>query len=507
MARLFGAGAAYDAFLLGFRIPNLARDLFAEGALSAAFVPVFTEYLAKKTHREAAALANLVATALIVVAGAFCLVGMWFTPALVRLLAPGFAQVPGKFELAVTLARVMFPLLLLVALAAQAMGILNACGRFGVPALASTWFNVGSVASGLVLGWGLRPWVAIDPLLAMSVGVVIGGVLQFAWQVPSLVRAGFVFRPRIDWNDPGLRRILRLMGPAVLGASAVQVNVMVNTHFASEIRDASGHVLDGPVSWLAYAFRFMQLPLGLFGVAIGSAMLPAVSRSAAHGRMEEFGETLARSLGMVLFLTIPASVGLAVVGESMIGAVYQSGRFSQADTHQTALALAGYAVGLAGYAAIKVLTPAFYALGDSRTPMLVSALAVAVNLAVATTLVKSTALGHVGLALSTSATALFAAAALYLLLRGRVASVRGHALARNVGKIAAASGAMGLACFASSRAVHAWLGATRAADMADTAISIPLGLAVFGGMALLVRVPECGAAWGAARRACTMLHF
>ena len=498
MARLFGAGQAYDAFLLGFRVPNLTRDLFAEGALSAAFVPVFSEYLAKKGRREAAALSNLVATALLVVVGALCLLGILASPFVVRLLAPGYARVPGKFELAVTLTRVMFPFLLLVALAAQAMGVLNACGRFGVPALSSTWFNVGSVISGLALGWAGGRWLGIPPILAMSIGVVIGGMLQLGSQMPSLRRAGFVFRPRIDWRDAGLRRILALMAPAVIGSAAVQINVMVNTNFASAITDASGRVIDGPVSWLAYAFRFMQLPLGLFGVAIGSATLPAVSRSAALGRMDEFGETLTRSLGMVLLLTVPSSVGLAVLGESMIGAVYQSGRFGAWDTRQTALALSGYAVGLAGYAAIKVLAPALYALGDARTPMLVSVCSVAVNFAAASVLVKAAALGHAGLALSTSIVALFGAAALYAVLRAKLPGVRDGALAASLVKVAAASAAMGVACAASSRAVHAWLGASRGAHLADTAISIPLGVAFFCALAFALRVPEMRTAWSAA---------
>jgi putative peptidoglycan lipid II flippase len=312
-------------------------------------------------------------------------------------------------------------------------------------------------------------------------------------QVPSLLRAGFGFRPRVDWRHPGLARILRTMAPAVLGAAAVQINVMVNTNFASSITDASGRVIDGPVSWLSYAFRFMQLPLGLFGVAIGSATLPAVSRSAALGRLEEFGETVRRSLAMVLLLTLPASVGLAVLGGSMIGVVYQSGRFGAQDTRQTALALAGYAVGLAGYAAIKVLAPAFYALGNVRTPVLVSLASMAVNFVAAASLVKAAEFGHVGLALSTSATALFGAAALYGALRARVPAAGGGGLGASVVKTAAASAVMGAACAASSRALHGWLGASRAGDVADVAISIPLGAAVFYALARLLRVPELGA--------------
>ncbi len=497
MARLFGAGQAYDAFLLGFRIPNLTRDLFAEGALSSAFVPVFTQYLATKGKREAAELSNLVATALLLVVGGICVLGIVFSPQLVWLLASGFARVPGKFELAVTLTRVMFPFLLLVALAAQAMGILNALNQFGIPALSSTFFNIGSVAFGLSFGYTVGRWMGVSLVMSMAWGVVFGGAVQWLFQAPSLYRAGIRYRPRIDFAHPGLRNILRLMGPAILGNAAVQINVLVNTNFASSITDAAGHVINGPVSWLSYAFRFMQLPLGLFGVAIASATLPAISRSAALQQMDEFRLTLSRSLGMVLLLTIPSSVGLAVLGPSMIGAVYQWGRFRAADTHQTAMALACYAVGLAGYSAIKILAPAFYALNDARTPMLVSLASILINLAAASSMVKLAGLGHLGLALSTSAVALFGSAALFILLRRRIQRMHGRALAASVAKILAASAAMGVVCYFSSRGVHHWLGTRKIGQIADVAVSIPLGGMVYYALCRTMRVAELEAAWKA----------
>jgi len=497
MARLFGAGQAYDAFLLGFRIPNLARDLFAEGALSSAFVPVFTQYLTTKGKREAAELSNLVATALLMVVGGICVLGIVFSPQLVWLLASGFARVPGKFELAVTLTRIMFPFLLLVALAAQAMGILNALNQFGIPALSSTFFNIASVAFGLGFGYTAGRWMGMSLIMSMAWGVVVGGAVQWLFQAPSLYRAGISYRPRIDFAHPGLRKILGLMGPAILGNAAVQINVLVNTNFASSITDAAGHVINGPVSWLSYAFRFMQLPLGLFGVAIASATLPAISRSAALQKMDEFRLTLSRSLGMVLLLTIPSSVGLAVLGPSMIGAVYQWGRFRASDTHQTANALACYAVGLAGYAAIKILAPAFYALNDARTPMLVSLVSILVNLSAASTMVKLAGLGHLGLALSTSAVALFGSVALFILLRQRIQRMHGRALAASVAKILCASAAMGLACYLSSRSVHHWLGARKLAQIADVAVSIPVGGLVYYALCRAMRVAELEAAWSA----------
>jgi len=274
----------------------------------------------------------------------------------------------------------------------------------------------------------------------------------------------------------------------------VQINVLVNTNFASSITDAAGHVINGPVSWLSYAFRFMQLPLGLFGVAIASATLPAISRSAALGEMDDFRLTLSRSLGMVLLLTIPSSVGLMVLGPSMIGAVYQWGRFHASDTHQTALALACYSIGLAGYAAIKILAPAFYALNDARTPMLVSLASILINLAVASTMVKLAGLGHLGLALSTSAVALFGSAVLFILIRKRIGRMHGRALGASVAKILAASAAMGVACYFSSRGMHLWLGAGKVAQLADLAASLPLGVAVYYVLCRALRVAELEAA-------------
>lgn len=494
MARFFGAGEVYDAFLLGFRIPNLTRDLFAEGALSSAFVPIFTKYLSTKGKREAAELSNLVATALLVVVGILCVLGMIFSPLLVKLLAPGFADIPGKFQLAVKLTRIMFPFLLMVALAAQAMGVLNACNQFGVPAVSSTFFNLGSLGFGLALGFLAGPHIGISAIEGMAYGVVIGGALQLFWQVPSLVRSGFVFRPAINLSHPGLCNILQLMGPAIVGNASVQVNVMVNTNFASSITDAAGHVINGPVSWLGYAFRFMQLPLGLFGVAIASATLPSVSRSAATGNMAEFRDTLARSLGMIFLLTIPSSVGLAVLGDSMIAAVYQGGKFRAYDTHQTALALSCYAIGLAGYASIKVLAPAFYALNDARTPMLVSLASILVNVAAASSMVKLAGLGHAGLALSTSLVALFGSIVLFDVIRRRVGRLGGHRLTSAFLKITAASAVMGAACALSSHLVRHWMGVSRLARVADLAVSVPVGLLIFLAAAKLFRLPELEAA-------------
>jgi putative peptidoglycan lipid II flippase len=489
LARLFGASVAYDAFLLGFRLPNLARDLFAEGALSSAFVPTFTEYLARKGKEEAARLSNLVATATCLLLGVFCLAGVLLSSQLVSFFAPGFAQVPGKTELATGLTQIMFPFLLLVALAAQVMGVLNARNRFAVPALASTMFNVGSITMGLGLGFWAGDWLGISPIEGMAWGVVLGGALQLLWQLPSLSREGFPFRPAFDWNHPGLRHIFALMGPAILGGAAVQINVLVNTNFASEIVDPVRGA-NGPVSWLAYAFRFMQLPLGLFGVAIASATLPAISRSFAADNLDEFRQTLSRSLGFVFLLTVPSSIGLAVLGRAMIAAIYEGGQFDSYDTRQTAIALMCYAIGLAGYSAIKVLTPAFYTLGDSRTPMIVSFLSIAINYTAVSLLLAHTTLGHAGLALSTSFVAIFNFLVLFLLMRRRIGGVYGRDLAESTRKIGLASLAMGAALTALSRLIESHLPDSRWASIGELALCIPAGLVVFYAVCRWQRVPE-----------------
>ncbi len=483
MARLFGASAAYDAFLLGLRIPNLTRNLFAEGALSSAFVPAFTQHL-KAGRREAQELSDLVATALVIAVGAVCLLGIVFTPQLVHLLAPGFDQVPGKFELAVRLSRIMFPFLLLVALAAHAMGLLNACDRYGVPALASAWFNIASVVAGLGIGYLLHH----SFIESMAWGVLAGGLVQLVWQLPSVRRAGFGFRPRFDLRHPGLRRMAALMLPAFIGSSALQINLVVNTNLASRLTDASGHVLNGPVSWLNYAFRFLQLPLGVFGAAIASATLPRISRSAAGRELAEFRATLSHAVGTSLLLAIPSSVGLALFGESMIAVVYQGGHFQAEDTHQTAVALACYAVGLAGYSVAKILTPAFYALDDGRTPMFLSLASVALNAAAAVAFVRWAGLGHAGLALSVSIVALIGAAALFGILRRRLGGLGGAALASSTVRTVAASGAMGAVSLLAVAALPAPV--TRLAHALRLAVAIPAGVAAFYAAARALRIPE-----------------
>jgi putative peptidoglycan lipid II flippase len=489
MARFFGAGYLMDAYGLAFRIPNLTRDLFAEGALSSAFVPVFTEVMTREGKERAVRLASLVGTALVMIVGVICLVGCVFSEEIVRWVVPGFSKVPGKAELAGQLTRIMFPFLLLVALAAQAMGILNACRNFAVPALSSTFFNIGSVVGGLLVGYGLGPMLGMQPITGMAWGVLIGGALQLGFQLPALHRLGFRFSLLMDWKDEGLQRILKLMGPALIGNAATLLNVLVTSDIAARIEDPV-RGFDGPVSWLNYSFRFMQLPLGLFGVAIGSANMAAISRHAATGAMDEFRATLSRSLGLVFLLTVPSSVGLLVLGKAMIGVIYEGGEFNAYDTARTGAALSFYALGLAGYAALKVLNPGFYALKDSRTPMIASLLSVAVNFAAATLLVKHTSMGHAGLALSTSLIALSSFVLLFLVMRGRIGGVYGRALRTSVLKVIAAAAAMGLLVYFVSQWIQTTMSAGKLAYLAELGVCIPLGAAAYYAVCRWLQVDE-----------------
>ncbi|MES2572607.1 MAG: murein biosynthesis integral membrane protein MurJ, partial [Verrucomicrobiota bacterium] len=314
LAKLFGAGFAMDAFVAAFRVPNLLRDLFAEGALSTAFVTTFSKKIKNEGDQSAWALANKVATLATIVLSLVTIVGILLAPQLIGLLAGGFT--PEKRELTILLARIMFPFILMVSLAALAMGMLNAKNVFGAPAMASSFFNLGSIVGGISLGWWMDPHFGERALIGLAMGTLIGGALQLLIQFPALRRAGFEFRPDFVWRDEGVRQVLRLMGPAVIAASAVQVNVMVNGRFASELMG------DGPVSWLSYAFRLMQLPLGLFGVAIGTVTLPLVSRSAAAGNTEEFRSILARGMRLAFLLTIPSTVGLILLARPIISLIY-----------------------------------------------------------------------------------------------------------------------------------------------------------------------------------------
>lgn len=445
-ATLFGAGLAYDAFTVAFRIPNLLRDLFAEGALSSAFVTTFTQWQVEKGEKAAWRLANLVLNTLTLLLGGIAFLGILFSDRIVSWMAPRFEDIPGKVALTVKLTQIMFPFLPLVSLAAVAMGILNTKDRFGIPASASTFFNVGSILVGVACVY-VMPYVGQEPIVGMAIGTLAGGLLQFFIQVPSLYGVGFHYQPCISFSDPGIRQIMKLLGPAIIGQAAVQINVFINTYFASTQQSW--------VSWLNYAFRLMQFPIGVFGVAIATATLPAISRSAARQNVGEFRQTLVSSLSLVFLLTIPASFGLIVLGNPIIRLIYEHGRFTSWDTRETAGALAFYTIGLSAYAGIKVLVPAFYALKDTQIPMMVSLISIGNNILLNWLLIKP--LGHRGLALSTSLMAIFNFIFLISILRHKLKGIHGGILLRSFSKIILASSAMMLVCWITQRSLEGFL--------------------------------------------------
>jgi putative peptidoglycan lipid II flippase len=400
--------ATLSLFFTAFRVPNLLRDLFAEGALSTAFVTTFSKKIATDGDKSAWGLAHKIGTLTLVFMSVLTLLGMIFSEQLISVLAGGFTG-----DAAVRTARltaVMFPFILLVSLAAQIMGMLNAKHVFGWPAMASSFFNIGSIVGGVALAWWIDPKFGPDALMGLAVGTLIGGFLQLAVQIPSLWKIGY--RPRLDfgWRDEGVKTVLRLMAPAVVAASAVQVNVMVNTSFAT-------HCEMGSVTWLNNAFRLMQLPLGLFGVAIGTVTLPLLAKTVALGDHLSFRQSLARGMRLAFVLTIPSAVGLIVLARPIIGLLYERGASTPYDTNQAAAALQFYAIGLVAYSGIKVLAPAFYAIDKRKTPMVVSFVAIGVNLVLNWFFTFHLGFGHRGLALSTGCVALTNFIALYFLMR------------------------------------------------------------------------------------------
>ena len=507
-AAFFGAGFATDAFIVAFRVPNLLRDLFAEGALSAAFVTTFSQTITKKGDREAWRLANLVNNGLIIVLAIIVVLGIIFAPQIVGLLLnpdPAVADTPRAhqtYDLAVTMTRIMFPFLLMVSLAAVAMGVLNTKDRFGIPASASTMFNVGSILGGLVCAYMLAPDYiggiagellrgtsphtnpegAARAIIGMAIGTLAGGILQWLIQVPSLKEVGYRWEPIVSFTDPGVRQVMRLMAPAVIGAAAVQVNVFVNTSFASSLGE-------GPVSWLNYAFRLIQFPIGVFGVAISTATLPVASRAAARENLDDFRHTIASSLRLTFLLTIPSAVGLVALNQAIIALIYQRGRFTEFDTVQTGEALAFYALGLTAYSAIKILAPAFYALNETRIPMMASIASIITNYVIASWAI--TRIGHRGLALSVSAVALVNFLLLFVFLRRKLGGIEGRNLLVVLSKVILASAAMGVLAWFASRWIAQMIGMDSLLERgANVGVSIILGVGVFYLIARILGVSE-----------------
>ncbi|HUR35067.1 MAG TPA: murein biosynthesis integral membrane protein MurJ [Vicinamibacterales bacterium] len=490
LAALFGAGDQMDAYLVAFRIPNLVRDLFAEGAMSAAFVPTFTRHLTLHGRSDAWRLANNVLNALLLLTGLTVIVGYAYATPLVTAYAESFAAVPGKLELTIQLARVMFPFLVLVAIAAAFMGMLNSLRHYFIPALAPATFNVVAIICAFALT-PLMPRFGYPPIMAMAFAVLIGGLTQVLVQWPALRSEGFRYAPRIDPRDEGLHRVLMLMGPGTVGLAATQVNLFVSTLLAT----SQG---TGAVSWLQYAFRVMYLPLGLFGVSIATAVLPAAARHAATQDRRAVAETVHRGLALMLMVNIPATCGLVALADAIIRLLLERGHFTASDTAATAAALQLYAIGLVGYSTTRITSPVFYALGRSRVPVMLSAVSVTVNLTLS--LVLARVMGFRGLALATSMAALVNAALCLLMLRLQLDGIGGRRLAIAFVKVAVASAVMSVVVIAVHRSLGGFAMRGTAPQVIALVAAIGSGVATLGVAARLLRVEEFAMLVSDARR-------
>src|ERR1700751_5369952 len=459
---------------MAFRLPNLLRDLFAEGALSTAFITTFSKKITIEGDQSAWRLGNKVATLTAVFMSAVTLLGIVFAPQLVDLLTWG-SWSPDKTALTVLLTRIMWPFMLMVSLAALVMGMLNAKHVFGPPAMASSYFNLGSIIGGVAIGYWLDPNFGARSLVGLAIGTLIGGAWQLVGQFPSRWKVGYRFHADFHWRDEGVRTVLTLMGPAVIAASAFQVNVLINSGFAASLGN-------GPVSWLNIAFRLMQLPLGIFGVAIGTVTLPLVSKSAAVGNISEFRGILAHGMRLAFLLTIPSAIGLAMLASPIISVIYQHGRFTAEMTRQTAGALQFYAIGLVSISVLKVLTPAFYAIGKRNTPMMVSFLAIGANLFLNWLFTFRLGWGHRGLAFSTSLVATMNFVLLYALMRRHVRRLETRQLLIALGKICIAGALLALVCWAAN---YWWLGAWIDMRFLQKLIALLVAIAVGAAVFLL----------------------
>jgi len=387
LARILGAGPLADAFFVAFKLPNFFRRMFAEGTLTVALVPVLAEQRQQgeaDAHAYLNALAGLLLAALLL----FTVAGMIFMPWLLLAFAPGFHDEPERWQQALTLARWMFPYLAMISLAALSWAVLNTYRRFSVAAASPTLLNIALIFAAIVLAPSFD-----NPALALAIGVLLGGALQLMIQFPALKRIGWVPKPTWRPRLPAIGQTLRLFGPAVLGVAAVQINILVGTILATLLPA-------GAVSYLYYADRIVQLPLALFGIAMGTALLPALSAHLAEKRHEEAGRELRRGLAWLTWITLPATIGLLLLAEPIIRTLFEHGRFTLVDAHATAHALQAYTVGLLAFCWARVLSTACYAEQDAKSPMYYAAIGVAVNIVLAVILMQP--LGYVGLALATA---------------------------------------------------------------------------------------------------------
>lgn len=471
-AAVFGAGASMDAFEAAFRLPNILRRLFAEGAFSQAFVPVLAEYHRQRGHDATRELVGRVGTILMLVLLAVTLAGVLAAPWLVYVLAGGFARTPGKVELTADMIRIMFPYILFISLTSLAGSVLNVYKRFAIPAFTPVLLNLSIIGSAVFLSRWVDP-----PIVALAWGVFIGGIAQLVFQVAPLARIGMLPRFSLDWRDPGVRRVLILMGPAVIGVSAAQISALINTQLAALLGD-------GRISWITYADRLMEFPSALLGVALGTVILPSLSKHFSDDNPAEYSALLDWGLRLAFLLALPAAVALWLLAVPLVSTLYQYGRFTVNDVWQTRAALVGYSAGLLGLILVKILAPGFYARQHMRTPVKIAFVTVLVTQALAVTLMWP--LGHAGLTLATSIGACVNATLLFVFLRRRGYYAPTPGWWPFLARVVVALGVLAAALYALAGPAETWLAATLWTKVGRLAVVIAGGaVAYFGALFLL----------------------
>ncbi len=431
IALKFGAGLEADAYFVAFRIPSMLRRLVGEGALTVAFIPVFVEEHQKSPER-AWKLANTVLTLLCIILLALTMLGMAFTPYIVEIIAPGFDKIPEKFALTTHLTRITFPYIFFISLAALAMGILNSLQHFLSSALAPMMLNISLIGCAFLVSPHLE-----TPVVGLAIGVLLGGITQLVFQIPALLKRGFRYRISVDYTNPAVRKIGMLLLPAFFGLAVNQISVFVNTLLAS-------YLSEGSVSYLFFSYRLTEFPLGIFGMAIATAVLPTMSAQSAKGKYEELVSTLSFALRLVLFITIPAMVGLIVLRVPIVTLLFERGRFTPDDTLATAQAVLYYTLGLSAIAGGRIIVPVFYALKDTATPVKCAAASVGLNILFSLLLMGP--LQHNGLALATTLSSFFNFFLLLWLLRKRLGQIGWRHIAASAGKVALSAVIMGACC-------------------------------------------------------------
>jgi putative peptidoglycan lipid II flippase len=430
LARFFGATGIADTFFVAFRVPNLLRELFAEGAMSSAFIPVLTEYQTKHGIEEARKLVRITFTFIIMSVGLICIVGIIFAPAIVTAIAPGFFDMPEKFSLTVLLTRVMFPFLLFISLAALVMGALNIRHVFFIPSLAPAMLNISIIVAVILFAS-----MAEQPIVVVAIGVAAGGFIQFAFQLPSFFKSGYSLTPEYDFRHTGLKKMSILVMPATMGMAVAQINIFVSTILAS-------YLPEGSITYLYYSMRLIQFPIGIFGVAMGMAVLPTLSEHAVKGDFDRLRDDFSFALRLLFFITIPAMAGLIALREPIVNILFQRGRFDYIATVGTAQALLFYSLGIWSIVGVRVVTASFYSMQDTRTPVKVAVIALAANVIFSIILMKP--LKHSGLAFANAIASGVNFTLLFFFLRRKLKRVDAKRIFRSFIKAAFASSIMGL---------------------------------------------------------------